>query len=405
MLEQPPHGVTGATLPRRRFLLALGAGGAGVLAACQSSVPSAPAPPAAQAPAPVSPAELAPGPPGWEAEWNALVDAAQREGRLVLSGPPTAEVRTQVPAAFKRRFGIDVEYLGGRTGDLMTRLHAERAAGQYTVDAMIAGATSLYYQGYPEGMFDPLPPVLIHPEATAPARWIRGAPWYMDPEQQYILRLSNQVTMLVAVNTQFVPASEIRSFQDLLDPRYRGKISAFDPGVSGPGSANAAYLLHVFGEDYVRALYQDQQAGISREDRQLSDWLARGVHPICVGLGANEVEILRADGFPVAVVLHDLRDAPRMVSAGFGLTVLVNGAPHPNAARLFVNWVAMQEGNETYNRAQVGASVRTDVDNAWAPDYIVPRPGESYVDSYEWDWMQQSRGPQQLERLRQLTGR
>ena len=119
--------------------------------------------------------------PGWQAEWDTLVEAAKREGSLVVSGPPTAEVRTQLPTAFKRRFGIDVEYLGGRTGDLMTRLQAERAAEQYTVDAMIAGATTLYYQAYPGSMLDPLPPVLIHPEATDPAGWLRGAPWYMDP--------------------------------------------------------------------------------------------------------------------------------------------------------------------------------------------------------------------------------
>jgi ABC-type Fe3+ transport system substrate-binding protein len=314
-------------------------------------------------------------------------------------------VRTQVPAAFKRRFGIDVEYLGGRTGDLMTRLQAERAADQYTVDAMIAGATSLYYQGYPAQMFDPLPPVLIHPEVTDPARWVRGGPWYMDPEQQYILRLSNQSTLLVTVNTQHLRAEEIQTFQDLLDPRYRGKISAYDPGVSGPGSATAAYLLHLFGEDFMRALYQDQQPGIGRDERQLAEWMARGTYPLTIGLGAAELEPLRADGFPIAVVLRDSRAAPRQVSAGFGLTVLVNRAPHPNAAKLFLNWIAMKEGNGVYNRAQVGVSTRADLDNSWAPDYLIPRPGEEYVDIYEWEWMKQSRSPEHLERLKRLTGR
>jgi ABC-type Fe3+ transport system substrate-binding protein len=254
-------------------------------------------------------------------------------------------------------------------------------------------------------MFDPLPPVLIHPETAPGPHWVRGAPWYMDPEQQYILRLSNQSTMLVTVNTQYVRAEDFRSFQDLLDPSYRGKISAHDPAVSGPGSATSAYILHLFGEDYVRALYQDQQPGISRDERQLSDWMARGTYPISIGLAANEIEPLRADGFPIAVVLRDSKAAPPQVSAGYGLTVLLNRAPHPNAAKLFINWIAMKEGNEAYNRAQVSVSTRTDVDNSWAPDYIVPKPGEEYVDVYEWEWMQQSRTPQHLERLKRLTGR
>jgi ABC-type Fe3+ transport system substrate-binding protein len=395
---------------RRAFLrlLGLGSGGA-LLAACQAPGPSSPSAPSAPAGAAPAAAAGATGGtaarPGWQAEWDALVEAAKREGTLVVSGPPTAEVRTQLPAAFKRRFGIDLEYLGGRTGDLITRLQAERAADQYTLDAMIAGASTLYYQAYPGGMLDPIPPMLIHPEATDPAGWVRGAPWFMDPEQQYILRLANQVSMLVAVNTQHVRAEEVGTFQDLLDPRFRGKISSQDPGVSGQGSANAAYLLHLFGEDYVRTLYQDQQVGVSREERQIADWMARGIYPISLGMRANDIETLRGEGFPIAVVLRGAKSGPPSVSAGFGLTALVNRAPHPNAAKLFINWIAMREGNETYNRAEVGVSTRADVDNSWAPDYIVPKPGEEMVDLYGWEWMQQSRNPDHLERLKRLAGR
>ncbi len=393
---------------RRMFLRLLGLSGGALLLGCQAPGPAAsPARSSARTDDGAA-ASGASGPaavPAWQAEWDALVEAAKREGTVVVSGPPTADVRTQLAAGFKRRFGIDLEYLGGRTGDLMTRLLAERAADQYTIDAMIAGASTLYYQAYPAQMLDPLPPVLIHPEVTDPAAWLRGAPWYMDPDQQYILRLSNQASFRVAVNTQYVRVEEIRSFQDLLDPRYRGKICAYDPGVSGPGSANAAYLLHVFGEDYVRRLFRDQEPGISRDDRQLSDWLARGMYPIAFGLQANEIEGLRADGFPIAIALKDARDAPVMVTAGYGLVALVNRAPHPNAAKLFVNWVAMREGNEVYNRAQVAASTRADLDNSWVPDYVVANPGEEYVDTYAWDWMAQTRTPEHLERLKRLTGR
>jgi iron(III) transport system substrate-binding protein len=405
MREQ--HARRQGSLGRRTFLRLLGTSSGALLMACQASARPAAPPSGATGGAGDAPSAGAgaAGAPAWQAEWDALVEAAKREGRLVVSGPPTAEVRTQLPAAFKRRFGIDMEYLGGRTGDLMTRLQAERAADQYTVDAMIAGATTLYYQAYPAGMLAPLPPLLIHPEATDLAGWVHGSSWYMDPEQQYILRLSNLVTLTASVNTQYVRPEAIRSFADLLDPRYRGKISAFDPGVSGPGSATAAYLLRIFGEDYVRALYQDQQPGISREDRQLSDWMARGTYPISIGLASSAIEPLRADGFPISIVLRDGKSAPQMVSAGYGLLALLNHAPHPNAAKLFVNWLAMREGNEAYNRAQVTASTRADLDNSWAPDYVIPRAGEEAVDVYDWDWMQETRAPEHLEQLKRLTGR
>jgi iron(III) transport system substrate-binding protein len=334
------------------------------------------------------------------------VDAAREEGRVVVAGPPTPETRTELAAAFRNRFGVEVEYFApGSTSVLVTRLIAERAAGQYTVDVILGGAAGLYTHAYPDKMLAPLAPTLIHPEATDPTRWVGGRVWYMDPDQEYILRLSQQLTGEVAVNTQYVQAEDIRSWRDLLDPRYRGKIATGDPGVPGAGSNTAAYLLRMLGEDYVRGLYVGQQPGVSREARQLSDWLARGSYPIALDVGAREIEPLRADGFPIAVVLRDDPEVPPPLAVGFGLGALLDPAPHPSAARLFINWIAMQEGQEVWNRTQASVSVRTDVSNAWAPDYTIPRPGVDYFDSVSWDWTFESRSPAQLEKLKALTGR
>jgi ABC-type Fe3+ transport system substrate-binding protein len=84
--------------------------------------------------------------------------------------------------------------------------------------------------------------------------------------------------------------------------------------------------------------------------------------------------------------------------------VLVNRAPHPNAAKLFVNWLAMKEGNEVFNRAQVLVSTRADVDNSWAPPYIIPRKGVDYFDTYGWEFTVDGRKPEAVELLRRLTG-
>lgn len=80
----------------------------------------------------------------WERDWEALVEAARRDGTIVFNGPPTPEVREELPRAFRSAFGVEMEYLGGRSGDLMTRVEAERSAGQYTIDAMVTGAQTLY---------------------------------------------------------------------------------------------------------------------------------------------------------------------------------------------------------------------------------------------------------------------
>jgi iron(III) transport system substrate-binding protein len=393
-----------ARITRRALLRGTLAAAVGpALVACQSAAEPR-TPPGGGA----SPGSSAAAPPAGSpaaAQWDELVQAARREGSLIVAGPPSPEVRTEVPAAFKRRYGIDIEYLGGRAGELMARLEAERGAGQYTVDVLIAGAASLYNEAYPKKMLGALPPVMILPEVTDPTKWQVGRVWYMDPEHQYILRVSNQITLVVGVNTQYMRAEDIVTWHDLLDPKYRGKISADDPTVAGAGWNRAIYLSRNLGEDYVRALYRDQQVAITRDERQLADWLARGQHPISLGLGTNDIVHLREEGFPIAVVLQNRPEAPGMVTAGFGMLAMLEPAPHPAAARLFMNWIAGREGSEVYNRAQVNGSVRTDVDNAWMPDFALPKPGVPYFDGYSWEWVTATRGPDDLEQMRRLVGR
>lgn len=411
------HGV-GRAIDRRFFLKALVAGTATALvAACQSAAPAAPtSAPAKPAEAPAKPttapaagakptaAPAAAAAPAWEKQWNDLIEAAKKEGTIVISGPPTQEVRTQLTSKFKERFGVEMEYLGGRSGDLMTRVESERQAGQYTLDAMIGGAQTLYTRVYGGKISDPLPPVLINPEATDPKGWKTGKLWFMDPEGSHILRITNNYSHFLGVNEQYQNPAEIKGWKDLLDPKFKGKIAAYDPTVSGAGWPPAAYLLKVLGEDFIRGLYQGQEVAITRDDRQMSDWIARGTYPIALSPGSNEMESLKRDGFKI-VILRDLPDAPGTVSAGFGLIALVNKAPHPNAAKLFVNWIAMKEGGEVYNRAQVSISNRADVQSTWAPDYMVPKPGVDYFDTYDWDFTLSGFNPEQIDLMKRLTAR
>jgi iron(III) transport system substrate-binding protein len=227
----------------------------------------------------------------------------------------------------------------------------------------------------------------------------------MDPDQQYILRLSSQVGTGVTVNGQYVRPEEITSYRDLLDPKYRGRISAYDPTVAGQGWPTGAYLLRMLGEEYVRAIYYDQQPGLTRDYRQLADWMAHGTYPISLAVSTRDSEALRRDGFAIHRV-RELPEAPSTIAAGFGLVALINRAPNPNAAKLFVNWMAMREGQEIFNRAEGNVSVRTDIDSsAWAPAESIPQPGVKYFDSYDWDYTLSEFTPEKLERIRRIVGR
>jgi iron(III) transport system substrate-binding protein len=380
-MNDPRHRcLSHARLGRRQFLgVAAGYGAAALAAACQ-----APAPAAGSSPAPSSTAAGTPA--GWEQQWGALVAAARQEGRVVFSGPPTPEVRTKVVARFKERFGVDVEYVAGRRGELLTRWRAERSAGVYTVDVIVGGAQTIATELYPEKLIDPLRPLLIHPDVTDPAKWKLGKIWFIDPDDTYALRLVNSVTPALGVNTTRIQADEIKTAQDLLNPRYRGLIAQDDPTVSGSGSNTAAYLQRMLGEDFITRLYRDQRVEFTRDRRQLSDWLGRGTYPIVIN--PNDADVLGPlydDGFPVAAI-PSLPDLQASVTAGSGMMVLVNRAPNPNAAQLLVNWLASREGMELYAHAEKGVPLRNDVDQSWAHDYLIPKPGVTYFDTYDWDF-------------------
>jgi iron(III) transport system substrate-binding protein len=327
----------------------------------------------------VSPAHAA------EQSWDALVAAAKREGKVVVTGPPDPQVRQTLPAAFKARYGITVEYLGVRTSDIAAKLRAERSAGLYTVDVVLGGIQTMATIFHREKVLDPIKPVLIMPEVVDASKWKSGKLPFVDPEQQYVLRLWNSVTPSFYINTQVVKPGDLRSARDLLDPKWRGKISAEDATLPGSGSAQAARYHLQLGEEFVKKLYIDQKPVISRERRQLTDWLIRGTYPIALNADEDEVERLRKEGMPVTAVFS-LPDLPGATNTGEGQVGMFKNAPNPNAAKLFINWIASKEGLDVYARARGRSPTRNDIDErSFLPEASIPRPGVKYFDTSDWE--------------------
>jgi ABC-type Fe3+ transport system substrate-binding protein len=333
--------------------------------------------------------------------WKALVEAARQEGRLVLATGPTPETRLQLPAAFKERFGVEIEYIGGRSADLTTRLQGERAAGVYTIDVAISGADSAVSM-FLDGWLDPVRPLLVVPEVRDPSVYLNNRFPFIDPQEQYLFELNTAVTGNWVVNPQVVPDGAIRTLDDLLDPRWKGKISIEDPTVAGQGLNEAVYLYLLKGEDFFRRLYVDQDPGISRDDRQMSDWLARGTYPITIGIDATDVDALEREGLPVKVL--GTLDGPGWTVGGFSVMSLFNQAPHPNAAKLFLNWMASPDGMGTHAGSELRVPLRKDVPHPWVRAHQVPKEGVRYINLYEYQYITEQK-PAILRRIRELLGR
>jgi iron(III) transport system substrate-binding protein len=323
-----------------------------------------------------------------KAAWDALVAAAQKEGTVVVKGPPHADIRKLFPAKFKERYGITVEYLGGRTNEQLARLRAERAAGQKsTVDVNLGGIQSMATIFHREKMIEPLRPALIMPEVADGSKWKKGELWFADPEQTYVLRLSSSVQAPIYVNTAQVKPEELKTAHDLLNPKWRGKISMGDPTTTGSSANQAAQFYVLLGEDFVRKLYLDQKPVIARDTRQMTDWLLRGSHPIAFDVDRDQLEAMAKEGATVREMGNEFTDLPPSLSAESGMVVIFENSQHPNAAKLFVNWAASKEGLEIWSRATLTSPTRNDIDEAsFLPPEVIPKPGVKYFDSYEWEF-------------------
>ena len=190
----------------------------------------------------------------------------------------------------------------------------------------------------------------------------------------------------IAVNTKLVAPREVSTWKALLDPKWQGKIVAKDPLTYGAGSQVNAYMYLTFGPEYVKKFYQEQKPVLSRNARQSMQWLADGTYPIVLGPDTADMISFRKLGYQLEAVLPT--DGPSMLNCGWGLICLMNKAPHPNAAKLFVNWVAGHAAQEMYANANMSVSLRTDVKyDGLFPAYLYPQRGVKYLDTSDWKFV------------------
>ena len=327
-------------ISRREALRLGGAASVGLLglglAACgQQQSPAAPPPQAAPTQAGVA----AP------AGWDQLVTAAQKEGKVVVSGPPAPDANTKLPAAFKQRFNIDLEYLGGNSSQLASRIQAERAANQYTIDVSVGGPDTVYATFLPNKWLDPLKPVLMLPEVVDPKVWPTGAPWFRDPGGDTSLQIFNTVAPFAYINTDLVSPDEIKTLDDLLNPKWQGKIASYDPSVNGGGLIDGSVVYVIRGPDFAKQLFVGQKVAYTRDYGQIADWVAHGSYPIAMGATPPFIAPYKGAAPIAQLVLSDLKT---IVSGGFGIVSLWNNPPHPNAASVFINWFLSKEGQQAY---------------------------------------------------------
>lgn len=330
----------------------------------------------------------------------ALVTAAKAEGSVVVDGPPVDTARQALVEGFQEAYGIPVSYISSGTTASGARVRAERAAGKYLLDVFISGSDTPTITFLPNGWLDKVEPILVAPDVIDKRKWKDDHLWFEDPGH-YILRVFQYVTPELAVNTKLVKPGEVTTWKSLLDPKWQGKLITKDPGISGAGASLISYFYINFGPDFVRKLYVDQKPVISRDARQSAQWLAQGNYAILVGPDPEAVESFAHLGYPVAPAYPT--DGPSVLSGGWGLISLVNRAPHPNAAKLFINWLAGRVGLQAFANATLALCLRNDVKYTDVPAYAFPKKGVKYMDTYDYNFVTSERDAA-FAKARQLLG-
>jgi len=332
--------------------------------------------------------------------WTQLTVAAKPEGKLVLATNNNA-IREEMAEAFSKRFGIEVEVVTGRGTDTIARIMRERAAGIQTVDVLISGLGTVASELYPAKGLASIKQMMVIPDVADTAKWRDGKIRFADPDDEYVLRSLESIQNNIIINTDFVARDDLRRSDDLLNPKFQGKIATADPLAQGGGDVVAGYFLKFKGDDFVKRLYVDQKPIASRDDRQMSDWMARGVYPINLTMTEEDVLDLIKDGIKLEAFSFD--DIPPQIGAGGSFLTAMSPAPHPNAARLWVNWFASKEGQELAAAALGQPSNRLDVQaNAKLPSFLIPQPGREYFDINDWNFSKEQADLR--ARMRSLLG-
>lgn len=343
-----------------------------------SCAPAAtPIPPKPTATAPVTPgpattptSNLVP-PTSQDAAWTKIIEAAKKEGRLVVYGAaPFANTGKELSAAFTAQYGIPIDMLILAGNQHLERLRVERAIRQPVADITQTGittSTQIVKDNLVENVVDVLPELRD--------RSIFYVDPVYDPQKQIIG--FGITTLGILINTNLVKPGEIKSWLDLLDPKWKGKIIMADPRTTGTGLNMFSTLTYhkVLDYDYFRKLADQKLTLWGGSTREMELMVGRGEYPVIFGIGSS-VEPFILEGAPLKII-----DPTEGSSVQPEPLMVVKDAPHPNAARLFANWILSKEGQTAYNKPIGRMPLRKDL-----PDFTPEKIRRTYSKLWNRTW-------------------
>jgi len=273
-----------------------------------------------------------------------LVQKACAEGQVIYYTPDSETQSRAITAVFEKRFPcIRVLTVSAVSGRLIERIAAESAATKIQADVVLLNDLQALTKFKDTGVIRPwTPPTDDKYPATAKlAGWWYGAGGTMD---------------YIVYNTNLVSAADApKTWQDILDPKWKGKIAAGTVSLGGTAWLQYYFFHQKYGDDFLKKLAA-QQPRYFTSYQPLTLAVARGELAIALTCISVEAPMRIVDGAPLKAVYP--ADGIPVVPAWM---VLMSHSPHPDAALLYANWATSREGQEAQVRARMIWSQRPDV--------------------------------------------
>jgi ABC-type Fe3+ transport system substrate-binding protein len=268
----------------------------------------------------------------------ALIDAAKKEGEVIwYTTQIIAQLVRPVSVAFEKKYGIKVRSTRANSTELSVKIINESRAGRPQSDVFDGTSTvvPLKKEGF---VLQWLP----DPAKAYPAP-------YKDPEGYWVA--NNLFFLTPGFNTALVPkGTEPRSYQALLDPKWRGKIAWSTSPTSSGGPGFIGTVLTEMGTEsgmlYLRELSKQRIANIGSAAREVLDQVIAGEYLLALQIFNHHTVISAKKGAPVDWIKME------PVTGTLSVISVHKNAPHPNAAKLLVDFITSPEGQNIFRDAE-----------------------------------------------------
>jgi iron(III) transport system substrate-binding protein len=314
---------------------------------------------------------------GARAEDADLVAAAQKEGQVVwYTTLIVNQAVLPLKAAFEKKYpGVTLQYARDDEAPTALKILNEGRAGHVNADVFdgLDNMVALRREGF-------VTPYLPPNAADYPAE-MRQKDGYWIAFLLYVFA--------PGINTSMVSVDAApKTYQDLLDPKWKGKMAWNPNSTAGAIGFVGATLLGMGeqrGMDYLHALARQNIVNIAISSRAILDQVIAGEYPMALMTFNNHSVISARKGAPSAWV--KMQPLP----VAFDAVSLLKDAPHPNAGKLLIDFLTSEDGQKVLQEADylpalpsVPASVAglKPQDGGFSAQYLLPEE----VDQHMADW-------------------